>query len=366
MSSARRLQEDYRRIIGLQDETRGLDDDLPRMRISGQRGVFQIGSGETKSGSAGGEDEDGNAVDPVTPDEGSDNQNDDGSGEGGSGTDPALPNEIEVIDAEESNYDVDDDLYGSNWGGGGAIGFVDCVQGLCIDVIPRGGFIESDSQVPSLDGFNDAYLDELQSVENDYLVSDWQEMSDAALYVFNKFPRAELLGSLGYPYPADYSGWVSNYIGGGLFGPHVVGIMKLTNGIVQGSFDKSNFRVIRFSPNFTSFLPWPTVLGGCLQLSRDENGQWVPSDSSNSSYSSPRSILDLCTPSGDGVQIFPSIDGGTVFWNYSQGTFMSIGADGKKSFGGSSALKGVLPGAISGGGDGPKAVGSPTIAKVYA
>ena len=49
MSSARRYQEDIRRIVGVTDDGKGLEDDLPRMRIGAGRGIYQIGTDEVKS-----------------------------------------------------------------------------------------------------------------------------------------------------------------------------------------------------------------------------------------------------------------------------------------------------------------------------
>jgi hypothetical protein len=358
MSSARRIQEDLRRILGYQDTQGGLQPPNERLRIDAGRGVFVIGTGETRSGSgSGATDSEGNPIDPVVPPEGDANQNDDGSGTGDSSTDPALPDEIEVIDPEDSNYDVGDDLFGGNWGSNGKIGFVDCVEDTCIEIVPRGGYVPPEGW---LNADNPPPIP--PPPFGGHPVNGFRFHTSAAgvdVYGGSVF---EIYTALNIePFDSRYE---EVDLGGGDWRFRF--IYFTINGTRWSSASLFILREVCTSctydppPEFEEH--WPS--DDCIQLAPNESGQWAASEFENpndltAKYSNPRSVLDLCTPSGDGVQILPGADGGTVFWNYSQGSFMAISPDGKRSFGGSSALKGVVAGAVYGG-DGPKAVGDPT------
>ena len=350
MSSARRLQEDYRRIIGLQDETRGLDDDLPRMRIGGQRGVFQIGSGETKSGSAGGEDEDGNVVDPVTPDEGEDNQNDDGSGGGGGGTDPSNPLEPEIIDPEdppESGADVNDSTFGGGWATGGPKSFVDCETGQCIELIETGGYISPEGWDDADNGFD------LENYDPSFVWRSDQQDSPKTNY---PTPQAAL----------NYTAWTTVIITWG-FGFAEVPVIRFDS---VSFFSESNASASllvrtptgnerleccygsarRFSISALGIdaVPpdplshWPA--DDCIQLAPNSEGNWAASDKENpadmtAKYSEPKSQLTLCTPSGDTVEIYNRVGGGYVYFNSDQGIWAGSDSSGRmRSFGSTSTL----------------------------
>jgi len=364
MSSARRTQEDLRRILGYQDTQGGLQPPESRLRIDAGRGVFVIGTGETKSGAGDGAvDDEGDPIDPVEPPEGDANQNDDGSGTGDSATDPALPPEIEVIDPEDSNYDVGDDLFGGNWGSNGKIGFVDCVDNTCVEIVPRGGYIDPIGYTGEWDAETLTYafgqpvapLDQLDYYFPPKKGFEWYL---APLSInFSAGPRGAIPSGWGSVWASKTPNGVDFYEVGGSIGSFVT-----RRSCIQGSSIAASCAV-DYEPPEAPPAPWPE--DGCIQLAPNADGQWVASDKENPNdltpkYSNPKSILDLCTPSGDGVQILPAADGGSVFWNYSQGSFMAISPDGKRSFGSSSALKGVVAGAVYGGGDGPKAVGAPT------
>jgi hypothetical protein len=349
MSSARRTQEDLRRILGYQDTQGGLQPPESRLRIDAGRGVFVIGTGETKSGAGNGAvDDEGDPIDPVVPPEGDANQNEDGSGTGDSSTDPALPPEIEVIDPEDSNYDVGDDLFGGNWGSGGAIGFVDCVEDTCIEIVPRGGFIDPPN-------FGESWQPEFFNPD------DFASNTDGSQFA----PPGKVWYRNGVYFPTALDAVPSNRSfsdynwDGNRYVRTLSDVIQLLDCPSFGvEYCDSDFDYSQYAPT-----KWPS--DNCIQLAPNESGQWAASEFENPNdltpkYSNPRSTLDLCTPSGDGVQILPAADGGSVFWNYSQGSFMAISPNGFRSFGGSSALKGVVAGAVYGGGAGPKAVGDPT------
>ena len=357
MSSARRLQEDYRRIIGLQDETRGLDDDLPRMRIGGQRGIWQIGNNELKTGNAGGEDEDGNAVDPVTPDEGSENSNSDGSGGGGGGTDPSNDLEPETINPEDppAGVDVDSDTFGGDWASGGAKSFVDCETNQCIELVEVGGYVPPE-------GWDDA--------DNGPLPEGYEE-GFYFMFLFSANARGytpcdALIA--GYPTSSnlsDGSTLVTEYNGG------CVASSLTSNGFVTFNIKEyirfstgekgpesfisgvtRNYTRINCGINNTDFCGdtakdphpefWPS--DNCIQLAPNSEGNWQASNKENpadmtAKYSEAKSQLTLCTPSGDTVEIYKRFGGGHVYFNSDQGIWAGSDSSGRiRSFGSSSTL----------------------------
>jgi len=347
MSSARRTQEDLRRILGYQDTQGGLQPPNERLRIDAGRGVFVIGTGETQSGSgSGATDEDDNPVTPVTPPEGDGNQNGDGTGDGDGNTDPDATDPDDFVeDPEDSNWDVGDDTYGGDWGSGGPISFVDCVDNTCIEIVPRGGYVppegwdSPDTPPPDPSYAQGSYWNG-GSGNNKSLTAS----GSCALIRPDGFTSAEKVSDTHYRCRGINTVYANVY----LFS-------------CSDSFDASLCGSNIQPPSLSEF--WPE--DDCIQLAPNADGQWAASDRENpndltSKYSSPKSVLDLCTPSGDGVQILPGADGGSVYWNYSQGTYMAISPDGKRSFGGSSGLKGKVAGSAQDGGNGPKPVGAPT------
>ena len=339
MSSARRLQEDYRRIIGLQDETRGLDDDLPRMRIGGQRGVWQIGNNELKTGNAGGEDEDGNTVDPVTPDEGSDNQNEDGSGEGGSGTDPSNPLEPEITDPEnpESGADVNDSTFGGGWATGGPKSFVDCETGQCIELVEVGGYVPPE-------GWDDA---DTPPQDQEWIKGViWMTGGQGSISHLDRYLVPSTAFNSGFA--ATLTGFHGlqlkhSYVGSSSTPPSYTVLYKRSDGqlntggsispIVAGSGEND-------VPIFAS--SWPA--DDCIQLAPNSDGNWAASQYENPSdmtakYSEPKSQLTLCTPSGETVEIYNRVGGGHVYFNSDQGIWAGSDSSGRvRSFGSTSTL----------------------------
>lgn len=386
MSSARRYQEDIRRIVGVTEDGLRLDPAEQRMRIPGQRGIYQIGSGETKSGSAPGEDEDGNPVDPVMPDENDDNQNSDGSGTGGTGTDaPGTDGGDFEIDPSNPppNTNIDDATFGGGWGSGGLSSFTDCESGTCIQIVDRGGYVPPQ-------GWAD---------ENNVDVGD-----DGGWHVGDDGAAQDFFESAGYS--QDFSAlqnerWVPGFCwqATGVSKTRTAGeatrkfianqshLIERTVNIKRNSNGTYSVTVEGKNPSFNPPLPQtrPTIVyrltdcggtaseppakpttwpaDGCIQLAPNAQGNWQASPRENPAdmtarYSAPRSILDLCAPNGDGVQILPGKDGGTVRWNYTQGIFMAVSPTGQRSFGGATEVTQAVAGAVAGGGA-IKPVGAP-------
>ena len=332
MSSARRLQEDYRRIIGLQDETRGLDDDLPRMRIGGQRGVWQIGNNELKTGSAGGEDEDGNEEEPVTPDEDDRNENADGSGTGGQNTDS---DGTEVVDPEDppAGVDVDSDTFGGDWASGGLKSFVDCETNQCIELIEVGGYVPPDGwddadNGPLPDGYEHGYY----WTGDGGSVAD-QSPSGVASKVDNPFTPICAKRD-----PRGVDGWAlfdTAPLGDGpcwrYLGP---------NSLRRRSCSDNYHPVCDLPPPIPEY--WPS--DNCIQLAPNSEGNWQASqyenpDDMTAKYSEAKSILNVCNSSGEPIDIYQRVGGGFVYFNQTQGIWAGSDSSGRmRSFGSSSTL----------------------------
>ena len=338
MSSARRLQEDYRRIIGLQDETRGLDDDLPRMRIGGERGIWQIGNNELKTGSAGGEDEDGNAINPVTPDEGADNSNSDGTGGGGGGgTDPANPLDPEIINPEDppTGVDVNSDTFGSNWASGGVKSFVDCDSGKCIELVETRGFVPPE-------GWDDA--DDPPPDPEWVSGFRWQSTTFGVLNgatprsVFSQMPdRYPDLQDDYYKISYNWNG-VSNS----------ASVLYRTDGnaiinvVMQRMTCTPSAESLICPINAPTLEFWPS--DNCIQLAPNAEGNWQASprespDDMTAKYSEAKSILNVCNQSGEPIDIYQRVGGGFVYFNQTQGIWAGSDSSGRiRSFGSSSTL----------------------------
>lgn len=369
MSSARRYQEDIRRIVGVTEDGRRLDDALPRMRILGQRGIYQIGSGETKSGSAPGEDENGNPVDPVMPDENEDNQNSDGSGTGGTGTDaPGTDGGDFEIDPSNPppNTNIDDATFGGGWGSGGLSSFTDCQSGKCIQIVDRGGYVPP----PGWESADDPPIDP------DYDAGFWWgAYAGINIVTLSQTPSGALRDfDLLYP-DVIRCGLDLRFTGtDGRLTYWMMTISASGNCLTTSTFQLRKYPCPPGSAVLELFGGWNPCAeppprpdhwpaDNCIQLAQNSAGQWAASPRENPSdmiaqYSAPRSILDLCAPNGNGVQILPGKDGGTVRWNYTQGIFMAVSPTGQRSFGGATEVTQAVAGAVAGGGA-IKPVGAP-------
>ena len=322
--SSRRLQEDYRRILGITEDVRGIDPALPRMRIAGARGIYQQGDGSTKSGAAPSED-----TEPVTPDETDNNLNADGSGQGdqntgdgiGGGSGGNLDDGWSVIDPDDPlvpNIDPFDNTFGDGWSTGGPVTFQDCETEQCIQIVEVGGYVPPE-------GWDDAGdPPPVPEYEEGFY---WQQLFGAAGWT----PAEACAASGNYgPFPGTSGGLVcrTNADGTG------VGRQVTKEACMPTGFCASGTPI----PKQTS---WPA--DNCIQLAPNADGNLAPSQYENpndmtAKYSEPKSQLTLCNSSGESIQLNKNIHGGWTYLNLDQSTWRSTDANGKpRGFGSSSS-----------------------------
>jgi hypothetical protein len=360
MTSARRTQDDLKKILGVDSQGSMFAPWEERAPIPASRGVWQSGDGSTKSGAGPGTNDEGEAVNPVKPDDSALNDNPDGSGGGGgSGTGNNDGSEFIVPDEVPPNFDSNDDLFGGDWGAGGVSTYKDCADDTCIKLNKSGAFVPPEGwDSPDLAPIDPSFgagiyyafgsigitgLTASQCCRN---VRDWNG-GDFSFHaaVLESGPAAG--GTYACVGKLDIDGTLFGYanIGG-------VSCAESGGPDIYCGPDVEPPRVGDY---------WPD--DGCIQLANID-GQWQshPKESPNditTKYSEGKSILDLCTPSGDGVQILPGIDGGVVEWNYTKGIFLATSPDGRRSFGGATEVTAAVAGTIAGGGY-IKQVGAPT------
>ena len=359
--SSRRLQEDYRRILGITEDVRGIDPALPRMRIAGTRGIYQQGDGTTKSGASPSED-----ADPVTPDETDTNLNEDGSGQGDQNTGDGVggggsaeDGSDFIIDPEDptAGADVNSDTFGSNWASGGVKSFVDCETEQCIELVEVGGYVPpegwDDADTPPVDNdgtFRAGWYYRAGSLPTttrgataDIAIKRRVESGTTKVVSYPPLPTC-----FGGETPCTTDGNIQvsvlitqpggNVVNGSVFIP--VAYIQCSAGTVNS---QSGCGII----NDESELPpisdyWPS--DNCIQLAPNEQGNWQASSMENpddmtAKYSEPKSTLELCTPSGERVDVFKRIGGGHVYFNRDQGIWAGSDSSGRvRSFGSSSTL----------------------------
>lgn len=370
-SSARRQQDDLKRILGVEDKGRMFEPWQERAPIPATRGIWQAGDGSTKTGAGPGTDDDGNPIQPVKPDDSILNDNPDGSGGGGGGgTGSDNGAEFIVPDEVPPNYAGNDDLFGGDWGAGGISTYKDCDDDTCIKLNKTGAFVPPEGWLTP----DEAPLDEYFELGFFWVYSSNIGLTPTAA-VKKIFPffvagnRVDYVSST----VTGFSGSIAEVtvkalrqVGGGTL-PSVEQTFVYNVTKVSCVGQPTNAYCIPSSPEYRQDFEenvqpqhWPD--DGCIQLA-NVDGQWQshPKESPNditTKYSDSKSILDLCTPSGDGVQILPGIDGGIVEWNYTKGIFMTTSPDGFRSFGGATEVTAAVAGAVAGGGY-IKQVGAP-------
>jgi hypothetical protein len=375
MTSARRTQDDLKKILGVDSQGSMFAPWEERAPIPASRGIWQSGDGSTKSGTGPGTNDEGEAVNPVKPDDSALNDNPDGSGGGGGGgTGNNDGSEFIVPDEVPPNFDSNDDLFGGDWGAGGVSTYKDCADDTCIKLNKSEAFVPPEGWLTPDEG----------PIDPDYVPGRlWTRQDDifalTPVGAFRKlypifFPNAE-----NPERRTDFlSGSYNSSTGQVTYRTRLVWITEPfppseqtnTDGVFFVGCAVGDPRPL-CDPNSAEFLAeynadvqpqyWPD--DGCIQLANID-GQWQshPKESPNditTKYSEGKSILDLCTPSGDGVQILPGIDGGTVEWNYTKGIFLATSPDGRRSFGGATEVTAAVAGTIAGGGY-IKQVGAPT------
>lgn len=367
MSSFRRHQEDLRKIVGVSETVGGLDPAEDRLPVNGKRGIFLINSGEIKSG-----DTPSNGT-PVMPDENADNENADGSGTGGSGTGGSgsggagtgVGDFIENPNANPPGFDTGaDDLFGGNWGSG-ISEYVDCATGQGVNLNRTG-----QSLIPS--DYDDVDYDILFKKTSGFFwtVTNAPPVSSANSIGSAGWTPAMALAiwNVGYtrqnedatPFPITCPTISPTYVTSRscTTGQARISMMRITCG--SGPWDPGSnpdkFCNETFVQPEVSKNPYysPVRVSPDIELIKNTEGQWSLSEFSaySAKYSEPKSILDLCTPSGDGVQVLPAKDGGSVEWNYTKGIWGKTPPGGTRptSFGGASSLTAEVVSSVSGGG----------------
>ena len=280
------------------------------------------------------------STEPEMPDEDETNENSDGDGQGGNNTDsPATDGEDFQTDPSNPppNTDTSSDAFGGNWASGGASTFVDCEDGTCIELVEVGGYVppvgwdDADRPPPDPDWEIGTYWDGFYRGDPYYGATAYEVMNKiraAAVAHRNQCLNLEVISASHDVYMARL---VRCTDGGGVVNFSAVRRQCSSSYIEQ-------YCTIIEAPARDEF--WPS--DNCIQLAPNSEGNWAASSRDpdvTAKYSEPKSTLELCTPSGETVDIYKRVGGGHVYFNQTQGIWAGSDSSGRvRSFGSTSTL----------------------------
>ncbi|MFW1676466.1 hypothetical protein ACFVYJ_01610 [Pontibacter sp. JAM-7] len=361
-----RYAENIRRIVGIKNTNGGIDAQDELSPIRGRRGIAYFNADGTIGSSSGSTGSDGSTPttqpdDAQSGDQAATSDSTTGSTTSGGGG-GSLPADSGTTSNPAAGNSVDaDDLFGGSLGVGDSFS---SMGGLFECGTTKEFQLNFDGQWPDIDGWDDP--DTLPPVDDGTFEAGYfwywpgafggaeqsiaPTATEAAQNAVSLNAAWSSLVSVGDPYPEGHItlGYTSDMVAVATFnktsgGTATWGIYRAICGSSSGGVAEPATCVTGL-PNYET--KWPsdgvTQLAFNAETAKWESSAYDPDTPAN--YQQPKSMVCLCSASGDNICSTATKDGEAITINYDKGIYIVRGQDGKiKAAGGMSDLNSWLP-----------------------